>query len=1065
MSRISRRGFLGAGAAAGAGLAVAGLAPGAAAAEPATAEPAVSGMALRVYGMTVGAMADPLGIADDQPRLAWKLAGDGENRRQSAYEIRVSSDPSRLGRGKPDLWTSGRVASAANSQIRYGGAPLASRSRAFWQVRVWDEDGRVSAWSPIGRWETGLLAQSDWTAQWIGNAAWDEVGAPVPPVTLTIPAQQARFVRINVTKLGLPLQEGWPDPVSRLQLAEAQVVDSAHADVDLALGGAVTASEVYSAPGTWEPSYITDGKLTGNTPPIGYTSLEHHGQDISASPVWVTIDLGAVQSFDRITMYPRTDTLTPDGQIANFPVDFTIQTADAADGPFAVAATITDQPPPVAASLPAALPLFAKQFTLAKPVARARLYITGLGIYQATVNGHPTSTAVLEPGNTTYTRHVDYVTADVTDQLRRGQNAIGVSVGPGIYDTQTYATRYAKFNARIGPPKMLAQLEIYYVDGTSRTIVSDTSWRTSLGATTFSNWYGGEDFDARLLPAGWDRPGTDLSGWPAATASTPPSAETVLTARAGPAVEPVDTLAPQAINQPKPGVYVFDFGMNIAGWQQLRVSGPAGTKITLRPAELVHADGTVDPGSTGSPIYDDYTLSGLGVETWHPLFIYHGFQYIQVEGLPTAPTRDTLTAVVLRAANASAGSFTCSNDLINGIHRIIDRATQSNMFSVLTDCPTREKLGWMEEDHLVFETVARNYGIAAYGHDLARAMADAQLANGLVPDIAPEYTVFGGGFRDDPNWGSSMVLVPWNLYRTYADDDLITTYYSNMQRYVDYLSSRAAGNLLDYGLGDWATINATTPTGVTATYGYFKSVDALRGIADALGLAADSTRYARLADDIGQAFHAKYFDAAGHTYATGSQASDALALDMGIVRADERAAVLDHLVANLQANGYHLNLGEIGLPALFDVLSVAGRHDVIYQIATQTTAPSYGAMLARGATSLTEFWDGKGSQNHFMLGAIDKWFTSGLAGIGQPADSAGYASLEIAPAFVGDLTHVLGRYETPNGEVRSEWRRSGQSVTLEVAVPVNSTATIRLPGQDDHRVGSGIHRFDATLPD
>jgi alpha-L-rhamnosidase len=370
----------------------------------------------------------------------------------------------------------------------------------------------------------------------------------------------------------------------------------------------------------------------------------------------------------------------------------------------------------------------------------------------------------------------------------------------------------------------------------------------------------------------------------------------------------------------------------------------------------------------------------------------------------------------------------------------------------------------MEQDHLVFESVARSYDVAAYGHDLVQAMADAQLDNGLVPDIAPEYTVFGGGFRDDPNWGNAIVLVSLALYRTYGDSDLLAAFYPNMQRYVDYLSGKASGNLLDYGLGDWATINASTPTGVTATYGYFKAVDGLRQIADALGESADAARYAQLAASIGAAFHAKYFDAQNHTYATGSQSSDALALDMGVVPDAERAGVLDHLVANLRSNGYHLNLGEIGLPALFDVLAAAGRDDVIYQIATQTTAPSYGAMLARGATSLTEFWDGTGSQNHFMLGAIDKWFTASLAGIGQSADSVGFAELVIAPAIVGDLTHVAGQYRTPRGLVTSEWQRAGQSVRLDVSVPVGTWATVRLPGRRDQRVPSGTYRFTAAVP-
>jgi alpha-L-rhamnosidase len=1009
-------------------------------------------------------MRDPLGIQSSGPRLSWQLTGDGTDRRQTAYEIRVASSIAHLRSGHADLWHSGRVASGDTSQVRYGGAPLGSRVRAVWQVRAWDERGLVSAWSPVAVFETGLLAAADWAAQWIGNPDWDAQQAAVPPVTIAVPATEARFVRLNVTKLGLPLQEGWPDPVSRLQLAEIEMIDSAHPDVDLARDCAVTASEVYSAPGSWEPQYLTDGKTSGDTAPYGYTSLERHTQDVSAAPIWVTVDLGSARHFDRLRLYPRTDTKTSDGQTPNFPVDFVVQSASTADGPFTDVITVNGQAPPESAPVPAALPLFAKQFEVGKQVASARLYITGLGVYTATINGRQTSNAVLEPGNTTYQRHLDYASVDVTELVRRGPNAIGVSVGTGIYDTKTYGTRYAKFNARIGPPKLLAQLEITYPDGSSETIGTDPSWRTTLGPTTFSNWYGGEDFDARRLQIGWDTPGADLSGWHPVSASTPPADTTVVTARSGPAVEGVDTMATVAVTEPKPGVYVFDLGTNIAGWQELTVRGPAGTKVTMRPAELLKADGTINAGSTGDPVYDVYTLRGNGTEVWHPEFIYHGFRYIQVEGLPSAPKPDTIKAIVLRAANESAGAFTCSNELINGIHRIIDRATQSNMFSVLTDCPTREKLGWMEEDHLVFDTVTRNYEISAYGHDLVQAMADAQLDNGLVPDIAPEYTVFGGGFRDDPNWGGAMVLVPWSLYRAYGDVDLLAEFYPNMQRYVAYLGSLATGNLLDYGLGDWATINASTPAGVTATYGYFRAADALRSIAGVLGKSADADGYAALVAAIRQAFHAKYYDAANHTYATGSQASDALALDMGAVPADLRPAVLDHLVANVQANGYHLNLGEIGLPSLFDVLSAAGRSDVIYQIATQTTAPSYGAMLERGATSLTEFWDGQGSQNHFMLGAIDKWFTSGLAGIGQAAESAGFTELVIEPEIVGDLTHVAGRYETPNGAVTSEWRRAGRSVTLDVAVPVGSTATVRLPGAPDARVGSGSYTFHTTLP-
>ncbi|MFI1094110.1 family 78 glycoside hydrolase catalytic domain [Streptomyces sp. NPDC020917] len=1060
-SRLSRRGLLGAGAAVGAGAVVAGAAGPAWAGQPGQG-PASAGP-LGVGGLRVDSMVDPTGIHDAEPTLSWTLTCTGNQREQTAYQVRVAGSRSRLDSGRPDQWDSGWVASAAGHAV-YAGRALTSRTRAYWQVRVRDESGRTSDWSPTASFEMGLLNPGDWTAAWVGNADWDALSSPVPPATVNFATQRARFVRLSVSRLGLPLKEGWPQPVSRLQIAEMQVFDSLDPKVNVALNGAVTATDVYSAPGTWEPAYVTDGKTSGDTAPVGFTSLQHDDPDVSASPILLTIDLGAPQSFDTVTLWPRTDIRTADGRTPNFPVDFTIQTADSLDGPFTVAAAVTGQTPPEPPVTPAGLPLFARQFRLRKPVSSARLYVTGLGVYTATVNGHRAGSAVLEPGNTTYTKHLDYATLDVGELLRKGDNALGITVGTGIYDTLTYNARYAKFNARIGPPKVLAQLEVTYVDGSTERVVTDRSWLTALGPVTFSNWYGGEDYDARRLPRGWDQPGTDRSTWQQVSASSAPAPDAVLTSRRGPGVEVVDVLTPQAITQPKPGIYVFDFGTNVAGWQQLKVRGQQGTKITMRPAELLKADGTIDYASTGNPIYDCYTLGGSGVETWHPEFLYHGFRYIQVEGLQAAPSKDTLTALVLRAANTSAGSFSCSNELINGIHRIIDRAVQGNMFSVLTDCPTREKLGWMEQDHFVFDTVTRNYDAAAYTYDIVQAMADAQLPNGMVPDIAPEYTVFGGGFRDDPNWGNAMVIVPWKHYRTYGDRDLLTTYYPNMRRYVDYLTSKAKGHLLDYGLGDWATINATTPTGVTATYGYFKAADALSSVAAAIGNTADATTYGTLRDAIGNAFHAAYFDAKNTTYATGSQCSDALALDMGIVPAELHGGVLDHLLANLTANGFHLNLGEIGLPALFDVLAAAGRSDVVYEIATQTTAPSYGAMLARGATSLTEFWDGSGSQNHFMLGAIDRWFSASLAGIDQAGQSVGFADLLIAPTFVGDLTHVAATYQTPRGPVTSEWRRSGSSVTLDVSVPVGCRATVRLPGLEDHRITSGRYRITAPIP-
>jgi alpha-L-rhamnosidase len=553
-----------------------------------------------------------------------------------------------------------------------------------------------------------------------------------------------------------------------------------------------------------------------------------------------------------------------------------------------------------------------------------------------------------------------------------------------------------------------------------------------------------------------------------------------------PWIQQVGTLHPVAITQPTTGNYVFDFGTNFAGWEQLQVSGPAGTKITMTPGELLNSNGTVSQATTGDPIYDTYILSGNGTETWHPDFMYHGFRYLQVTGLPSAPTTSTFTGLELSTANASAGTFTSGNSLLNSINQIVDQAIQNNMCSVLTDCPHREKLGWLEEDHLVFDAVSRTYDVAAYYRELIRNIADAQLSNGLVPDIAPEYTVFSGGFRDDPNWGSTLILSAWQLYQTYGDVSTLRTYYSNMRNYLSYLQSKASGNLLNYGLGEWAAIDTSTPTGVTASYAYYEDAQTMSKIATVLGQTSDATTYSTLTQQIGSAFNTMYFNTTTHnTYSTGSQADDAFALDMGIVPAQYQLAVLQHLVSAIRSNGNHLTVGEIALPALIRALAQGGRSDVLYDVTTQTSYPSYGYMVSTGSTALTEYWDGAagtGSQDHFMLGYIKSWLSSNLGGIQADPSAVAYNKLIISPAVVGNLTQAASTYNTPYGEASSSWTKTGSVVTLQVTVPANTTATIKLPvnpiqptattgqgfqsfqnGYAVYSIGSGSYTFSSDL--
>lgn len=1009
-----------------------------------------------VTGLRADYQANPLGIDDPTPTLSWRLQSNEPDQRQTGYEAQAANSATALAQGHVNLWDTGRVDSAASTGIAYAGAKLGSGTTVYWRVRAWDAHGAVSAWSAPAHWEMGLLSPSDWSGQWITD--------PADPVVVPVPAQDARYLKLDVSKLGLPIKEGgYPQPVSRLQLAEISLVDSAKPNIDLAKGAAVSASDTSTiVPGSWAPQYLTDGTLTSDQAPFGYTGGASTTQT-PTQPTWVELDLGQIQHFDEVVLYPRTDAATTDFRTPNFPVDYTLYSGSTTDD-LTTIATVGDQIPPPLHGFDA--PEFAKQFTLSKPVRSARIYVAGLGVYDARVNGKPITDAVLQPPPTDYLKRVLYTTYDVTGQLHRGANALGFTLGDGTAAVPTTSGRYQKFTGSQATPRLLAQLDVTYADGSTARIGTDTSWLTSSGPTTFSSWYGGEDYDTRLVQPDWNQPGADLGSWRAAVPSSAPTPQTVLSAQSAPPVREVTTLHAVSVTQVKPDDYVFDLGTNIAGWEQLTTSGPAGTKVTMSPGEQVNPDGTVSQASTGSPIFDTVTLSG-GPVSWHPDFMYHGFRYVEVTGLTTPPTKATITGLELSTVSPGADSFTSSNTLINSIHQIITQAMQNNLFGIPTDCPAREKLGWLEEDQLLFDAISRNYDVAAYFRQFLRTVADSQQSNGAIADIAPEYVVFAGGFRADPNWGSMLILGAQRLYQTYGDVNTLRELYPAMRSYLDYLRANASGNLLPASfpsLGDWTNSDNNLTSGqYTINYAFYQDAQAMAQISTVLGKTGDTADYSSLTSAIGTAFNQQFLHADQGTYDNGSQGDDALALDMGVVPAANQKAVLNHLVTSINAQGEHLTVGEIALPAVFRVLSAAGRDDVIYDTAVQTTSPSYGFQVTHGATALTENWDGPAevdtySQDHMMLGAIDAWFGSGLAGIRVDPGAVAENRLTIQPAIEPGLDHAASTYVTPYGAVSSSWARVNGHITLHVSIPVGVSATVRFANRT-HQIGSGQYVF------
>jgi hypothetical protein len=701
--------------------------------------------------------------------------------------------------------------------------------------------------------------------------------------------------------------------------------------------------------------------------------------------------------------------------------------------------------------------LLRREFAVKPGLRRAVVFVCGLGYYEMTLNGGKVTDDLLTPGWSKYNKTCLYDTYDVTKSLREGRDAIGLFLGHGMYNVQRVLGRYTKFTGSFGPQKAIAQLRLEFQDGSTEIVATDDQWHAAPGPITFTSAYGGEDYDARLVQPGWDQPGFEAANWMPALATNGPGGVLKGLSCAAPPIRGFDIFKPVKTTELKPGVTVYDFGQNAAQMPKITVHGPAGSSVKIWPSELLRSDGAVDQNSMGKPAWCLYTLTGHGKETWSPRFFYSGYRYLQIEcGASPAggalPALDSLESVAVHSSSPPVGEFTTSNVLFNRIYALIRWAQRSNMASVLTDCPHREKLGWLEQAHLNGPALRYNFDLSALFAKIMNDMADSQRPNGMVPTTAPEYTVFSGDFLDSPEWGSALPLVAWQQYEFTGDTGLLRRYYDNMARWTAYLGSKAQNQIVSYGLSDWYDIgpgnpgvSKLTPKGVTATAFYYQDTLVLADSARLLGFTDDYVKYNSQAEQIRAAFNAKYYNPATHQYATGSQCANALALVMGLAAEPERAAILDNVVNDVRKNG--LTAGDVGYRYLLRALADGGRSDVIYAMNNQSDKPGYGLQLARGATSLTEAWDANpgSSQNHFMLGQLNEWFFHDLAGIQSDPRAPGFAKIIIKPALPGDLTFVKAAYNSVHGEIRSEWKREGRRVTLNAAIPANTTATIFVP--------------------
>ncbi|MEN8193556.1 MAG: family 78 glycoside hydrolase catalytic domain [Bacteroidota bacterium] len=713
------------------------------------------------------------------------------------------------------------------------------------------------------------------------------------------------------------------------------------------------------------------------------------------------------------------------------------------------------------------IPMLRKDFTLYNTVKNASINICGLGHYELHLNGKKIDDRFLSPGWTNYKNRQLYNTYDITEQIHSGANAIGVIVGNGFYYINN--ERYFKLSTAYGYPKLVFNIRVEYEDGSIENFVSNENCKVTPSPITFSSIYGGEDYDATLEQPGWDCSGFDDSKWQKPVLIDD-SLDGLVLEEDYP-IKVMDEFNVQNIMKSKTGRTIYDFGQNASGIISLKVKGNKGAQIKIQPDEILNGDLNITQISGGGPYEFNYTLNGKRVEVWQPRFTYYGFRYADVEIIEPANAKiktEIVELKMLHTRNSApiVGTFHCSDILFNKIYELINWGIKSNMASVATDCPHREKLGWLEQTYLIGPSMHYIYDMHAFYKKIVNDIIDSQLENGLVPNIVPEYVSFDDGFRDSPEWGSASIIIPWQLYKWYGDTEVLELAYPTMIRYADYLDRKSKNSILDYGLGDWFDLGPKqpgeaqlTPKSLTATALYYYDLQILTKVAKLINNDADIEKYSKLAEKVKTAFHKKFYNFKTGVCSTGSQTSYAMTLFTGIVPEQEKEKVYNNLIESIEKNNYELTSGDIGFHFLVRVLFINGRSDILYKMNNRSDRPGYGYQLKKGATALTESWAALSnvSNNHMMLGHLMEWFYAGLGGIYQDDYSFAYRDIIIAPKPVGNISWVKCSFKSPQGIIVSEWEVKENMFSLIIEVPKSTSAKIIVP---DEYNNSSIEIFD-----
>ena len=1033
-------------------------------------------LSMKPMQLKCDSLLDPLGIDSKTPMLSWQLRDDRFGARQTAYEIEVASRRALLNGERPDVWDSGRVESDQSAGIKYAGPALIAEKRYFWRVKVWDKDGKPYPASDTSWWETGLLDAREWRAKWIGaeereqrrvreaDAAWVtnpkaenfqasvdthhdfrmvfEVSKAVKIADLFVTGENTAAAWVN----GKQLLKAHPMPpwgqMPWLHYVQKNITSEVKSGKNH-LGIEVTryASRNQRAqPGNSQApmSATLYVEMTDGSVEVIATGRKGWKSALNATGEWFTSQFDD-SSWAEAEFYVR--------PASNFGVTKLGKPWNT--GPAEI---------------------LRRSFQVDKPVKSVRLYATALGAYKFHLNGKPVGDQILAPGWMDFRQHVAYQVYDVTSEIAMGRNAIAAFLAPGWYTTplQWFGQAY---NYGTTPPSLKAQLRIEHPDESVEWVVTDESWKANLSPVLFAEIYDGETYDARRVQPGWDAAAFDDSHWEAVQEIHPVEPEIV--SQYFQPIRQEKILTAKGITNPKPGVFIFDFGQNLSGVPRLRVQSPGGTDIQLRFAEVLNPDGTmyVENLRTAKAT-DHFITAGKGIEEYQPSFTFHGFRYVEVSGYPGKLTSEAVKAVAFHTDAPFTMQLHTGNSMLNQLWSNILWGQRSNFVGVPTDCPQRdERLGWAADAQVFWRAASYNMDLTAFSRKFAMDLLGTQVGSDMYGIFAPGTISPNPGFG--AGWSDAGVIIPWTSWNQTGDESIVEQNWQGMEKYLAVIENANPDYLWkkSYGIpfGDWLSPEGTTPEDIVATAYWAYDVTLMMQMAHALGKDADEKKYAEVFEKIRNSFNRAYVRPDGFVggvppptvFASGTatklsdkpidtQTGYVLALKMNLLPDSMRSLAAQKLVDKIAANHGRLATGFLGTPYLLEALADTGHTDVAYRLLLSTEYPSWGYLVEHGATTMWERWNGDqmrddpsmNSYNHYAYGAVADWIYRYAAGIDTTTSDPGFHTICLHPNFDARLGSVALEYQSNYGPIRSAWSASGTQADWKVTLPPNTKGVL-----------------------